>query len=241
MRTGVTDRFLLPAAVIVWGIMNGHLLSQVRPSVTPVATRPLRAGQIDTEKSLAFARVEKTGLGHEHAIEGRIKKGDIILGAERNAGAIVFDLTSFQADTATARRYIGLEGETSASTQQQVNANMLGKDVLDVGKFPDATFEIDSAIAKKETSRSGNPLYQLVGKFTLHGTTRPLKVSAEVVEEEDRLRVRGGFKIKQTDFGITPFSKAFGTVGVADEMTIYGEIFIAKIQNAAQRSVATPR
>jgi hypothetical protein len=32
----------------------------------------------------------------------------------------------------------------------------------------------------------------------------------------------------QTQFGITPYSKAFGAIGVADKLTIYGEIHIAK-------------
>ena len=39
----------------------------------------------------------------------------------------MFDTTTFQADTAAARQYVGLEGTTDADTQRQVSANMLGR------------------------------------------------------------------------------------------------------------------
>ena len=128
-----------------------------------------------------------------------------------------------------------LAGTTSASTQQQTNANMLGQSVLDVQRFPTSTFAIDSAVPVEGKSRDGHPLYKLTGKFTLHGTTRPLAMNAEVIQEKDRLRLRGGFNIKQTSFGITPFKKAFGAVGVADQMTIYGEIYVGLGTPVAQK------
>jgi polyisoprenoid-binding protein YceI len=68
----------------------------------------------------------------------------------------------------------------------------------------------------------------LDGKFTLHGVTRNLKLIAEVTEATQRNHLRASFTIKQTDFGITPYSKAFGAVGVTDELKIYGEIDVAK-------------
>ena len=47
------------------------------------------------------------------------------------------------------------------------------------------------------------------------------------VAQGKQTRVRGAFRVKQTDFGITPFSKAFGTIGVADTLVIYGELYVA--------------
>ncbi len=196
-----------------------------QPVATPDATI-LQPWQIDVQKSRAFARVAKTGLGHDHAIEGRIAGGSIQLGARQNAGSLVFDMTSYRADTALARQYIGLEGTTSESTQQQTNANMLGPAVLDVQKYPTSTFAIDSAVPMPTKSAAGHSVYKLRGNFTLHGNTRPLEMNAEVIQEQDRLHLRGGFNIKQTDFGMKPFKKALGAVGVADQMTIFGEIYL---------------
>lgn len=210
--------------------------SQTVPQQPPAqeAFSVLKSGQVDVRKSRAFARVAKTGLGHDHAIEGRLKQGFILLGAMHNAGSIVFDMTSFRADTAVARRYIGLNGTTSASTQQQTNFNMHGQSVLDVRRYPTAKFVIDSAVPIPGKSGEGHPLYKLTGKFTLHGTTRPLAINAEVIPEQDRVHLRGKFSIRQTRFGITPFKKVLGAVGVADQMTIYGEIYVGMMRPVAQ-------
>jgi polyisoprenoid-binding protein YceI len=157
-----------------------------------------------------------------------LKEGAVHLGAAQNAGIIVFDMRRFAADTSEARRYIGLEGTTDASTQQQVNENMLGKDVLDVATYPTATFRVQSALPLRDASEAGYPRYRLSGQFTLHGTTRPVVVDAEAIDSDGTVRLRGAFSILQTQFGITPYSKVLGAVGVADKLTIYGEIHIAK-------------
>ena len=185
-------------------------------------------GAVDTSVSRIFVLVGKTGLGHDHGVEGRIRQGRLQLGAKQDAGSVVFDMTTFVADTATARRFVGLEGTSSESTQRQVTANMLGPAVLDVGHFPIARFQIDSAQPIDQLSRRGKPQFVLGGQFTLHGVSRPLRMTAEVIETPNGTRVRGGFVIRQTDYGIKPFTKAFGAVGVADRLTIWGDLRIAR-------------
>ena len=119
-----------------------------RPAAS--AANEISPGQIDSRASRVFIMVGKTGLGHEHGIEGRIKSGFVTLGAPTNAGHIVFDATTFQADTPEARQRVGLEGTTDADTQRQVNANMLGAGVLDVKRYPIATFKIHSSLPLRE-------------------------------------------------------------------------------------------
>jgi len=41
------------------------------------------------------------------------------------------------------------------------------------------------------------------------------------------LHIRGNFTILQTDYGITPYSKAFGAIGVANPLRIYGDLYVA--------------
>ncbi|MCA9067835.1 MAG: YceI family protein [Planctomycetaceae bacterium] len=188
----------------------------------------LAAGEVDPRISRAYIFVGKTGFGHEHGVVGAVQSGTIDLGATQNAGEIVFNMRSFSADTPEARRYVGLQGTTDASTRQQVTANMLGASVLDVGRFPTATFKIASAVLTKNKSRSGKPQYQLDGKFTLHGETQPLRLIAEADEVQGKVHLRGSFAIFQTSFGIRPFSKAFGAVGVTNQLTIHGDIWLGK-------------
>ena len=200
----------------------------------------LAVDQIDTRSSRVYVYVGKTGFGHEHAVLGAIKKGVIHLGASHDAGQIVFDMSRFVAGTAEARRYIGLKGTASASTARQVTANMLSKDVLDVRRFPTSTFTISSALPLKSNGDRRTSRYVLDGAFTLHGVTRPLKLVVEAKENDEKVHLRGHFSIRQTSFGITPYSKAFGAVGVADKLTIYGEIDVAKAAKISRKGGKHP-
>lgn len=204
--------------------------------------RVTRAGDVDVASSRVYVHVDKSGLlGHEHAVEGKLSSGAIQFGAARNAGRLVFDMKSFAADTTMARRYIRLEGNTDASTRKKVNENMLGSAVLNTRRYPTATFAIESALPLQKKSKRGNPLYQLAGKFTLHGRTKPLRIVAETVNQRGTTLVLGSFRIKQSDYGITPFSKALGAIGVADKLSIHGVIRVAGQVGVAQGSASTRR
>ncbi len=210
---------------------NNTSVDELLLTRTTTAAEPkkvLGPGEVDPRISRAYIFVGKTGLGHEHAVVGAVRSGKINLGATKDAGEVVFDMRTFNADTPEARQYIGLQGTTDASTRQQVNANMLGASVLDVGRFPTATFKISSAVSSPVPNRNGKTQYLLDGKFTLHGVTQPLKMIAEMEEVQQKVHLRGAFSILQTSFGIRPFSKAFGAIGVTDQLTIHGDLWLGK-------------
>lgn len=185
-----------------------------------------RVGDVDLDHSRVFTFVGATGFGHEHGVEGRLVSGNILLGAERNAGEMVFDMKSFDADTPAARKYVGLEGQSDDSTRKQVNDNMHGADVLDVARFPTAKFTIQSAVPYRAAKADGPPQYLLDGQFTLHGVTKHVRVLAQTEESNGMVHVRTQFAVLQSQFGITPFTKLLGTIGVADKLTIYGDAWI---------------
>lgn len=191
------------------------LAGRAQPAATP--------GAIDLTRSRVYVLVGATGAGHEHGVVGMLRAGNLNLGATQAAGELVFDTTSFVADTADARRYVGLEGETSAKTARDVTANMLSSHVLDVARHPTASFRIRSA-RPADPARPG--IYLLEGDFTLHGTTRPLRILAQSQTADGMTRLTGKFNILQTQYGITPYSKFFGAVGVADQLTIWGDLWI---------------
>lgn len=206
------------------GAQRGIGIAQAAES----ASADLPAGSIDPQSSRVYVFVGKVGLGHEHAIVGAVKSGTVRLGAAENAGEIVIDVASFVADTAEARKYIRLAGTTSAATQKEVTANMLGEAVLDARKYPTATFIIHSSLPLPAQAGESQPHYRLEGELTLHGTTQRLTLDAETVEQPGYVRLRGAFAIRQTAYNIKPFSKAFGAIGVADELSIYGELNVLK-------------
>jgi len=197
------------------------------PQASPApAAAPPAPGDADLAASRVYVFVGKTGLGHNHAVSGLLQAGRVSIGAADQAGMLVFDMKSFTADTAEARKALGLPGETDASTQQQVQANMTGAEVLDVARHPTATFQIRSALSSKQQVQGRPPIYELTGGFTLHGVTRDVMIPVEVEQRGEWLRLRGMFVIKQTDFGMKPYKKLGGVVGVADELRITGDIIV---------------
>ncbi len=210
------------------------------PPAAPAAQAPLPTpGEVDTDGSRIYVFVGKTGLGHDHGIVGRLVSGRVILDAPQNAGQLVFDMQSLLADTPEARKALGLAGETDASTRKQTTENMLGPDVLDVAHHPTATFDIESALRPQRPVNGAKPTVDLVGTFTLHGVARKVVIPAEVGAAGRVLRLIGSFRIKQTDFGIKPYKKFGGVVGVADELVIHGDIRIAATPVAGRAAELT--
>src|SRR4051812_31137503 len=58
---------------------------------------------VDRSASRVYIKVGAEGYGHVHGVEGRLASGEITPGG---AGELVFDMTSFSADTPTARSYL---------------------------------------------------------------------------------------------------------------------------------------
>lgn len=206
------------------------------PEPEEVKTTPVAAvadigvfqpGDVFTKSSRVYVFVGKTGFGHEHAIVGKLASGRLLLSGAAPSGQLTFDMTSFSADTSSARKYVGLKGTTDAGTRGKVTANMLGADVLNARTYPKAKFTVTSVVPLKRAARNGLPQYRIDGKFTLHGTTRTVSITATKQTKGSWSHVRGRFSILQTNYGMKPFKKAFGAVGVTDKLTIWGDLWVA--------------
>jgi polyisoprenoid-binding protein YceI len=201
-----------------------------RPLRSQEAATQVKSGDLELQTSRVYVRVGKVGLGHEHGASCRLKSGALHLSqpdASGSYGKLVFDMTSFEADSDASRKYVGLEGTTDEATRKQVNENLLGKEVLHVEQHPTATFEAKRITKLEELSKRGLPKYKFEGDFTLHGTRKPLEFAADVEVVKGWNHVRGGFAILQSAYGIKPYSKLLGTVGVTDRLLIYGDLIVA--------------
>ena len=221
-------------ATCLIGHASGQQANTSNAGATSAVVEP---GDVNLVVSRVYTFVEKTGLGHQHAVEGRLASGRLRVGATESAGTLVFDMKSFDADTDAARKFIGLSGSTDASTRSKVTKNMKSADVLNVGRYPTATFTVESAVSTGEASPTGRPMYELRGNFDLHGTTRPIRVSVEVEQARGWLHVTGRFAIVQSQFGIEPYTTAFGAVGVADKLVIHGDLWIAPTELVALEGI----
>ena len=211
----------LLSLIAVAAVLVGSARAEDKPAVAG------KVYEIDTEASKVFVKVgSATRLGHPHGVEGAFKSGKLTLGG---TGEFVFDMASFTADTANARNRVGLGNKkVSENEAKKVTAAMRGADVLDVNKYPTATFRI-AMIKPVDKQAAGAPGgYQLDGTFTLHGSEQKLSLKADVAatDKPDVIKVTGSFRIRQTVYGITPYSAAGGLAKVADELEISGDLVL---------------
>jgi polyisoprenoid-binding protein YceI len=193
-----------------WGLAVAGLAL----AVAPIARAAPRRYTLDPAQSRVEIHVGKTGLfgfaGHEHEVVAGTFRGSATFDPDRLAAAAV-DVTI----DAAALRVTG-QGEP-AEDVPKVQAAMVGPTCLDAGRFPTIRF-VSTAVADAGGGAGGRDL-ALHGELTLHGVTRPLALRVRLEQTGDRLEATGKTTLRQTDFGITPISKA-GVVKVKDELTI---------------------
>ena len=86
-----------------------------------------------------------------------------------------------------------------------------------------------SRVIASSTSPAGVPSAgEIEGTLTLHGVSRGIRLQ---VTSPEPGRYRGTATIRQTDFGITPYSGFFGALKLRDEVTVEFEVKIEGLQN----------
>ena len=171
------------------------------------ATATLAARPIDVEHSTLTVFVYKSGLfsafADDHVIRAPIASGSISADAP----------LAVEVSVRSANLKV-LDPKLAADKRADVQARMLGREVLDSGKFPDITFR-STAIEPAGADR-----WTVTGRLTIHGETRPATFS--VVRKDGRYR--GTATLKQRDFAIEPITVAGGTVKVKDELKVEFDI-----------------
>lgn len=150
----------------------------------------------------------KAGLfgfaGHAHAIRARGVTGRVVYHPSAPAQSrveIVVATDSLEVltppDTAEIRKV----------------TEAMRTEILHTDAYPVIRFVSDSV-----TSTAHG--FQIHGRLTLAGQTRDVSCDIRAEVGTDTLRATGGFSVKQTDYGITPFRGGpAGTVRVADRVT----------------------
>ena len=86
-------------------------------------------------------------------------------------------------------------------------------DVLHVDEYPVISF-VSTAVTPTVDG------FKVQGRLTLAGQTREVSCDIRAAVGTDTLRATGGFSVKQTDYGISPYRGGpAGTVRVADRVT----------------------
>lgn len=174
----------------------------------------LAAAPLDPKASELVVKTWKAGLAaalaHNHVISATEVKGTV--GLDRIE--ITVQVAGLVADKpALRKKHHGETNEISPTDQKKVMDAMMGDEQLDLRRFPTITFA-STAIVKEANG------YAVTGQLTIHGVTKAVKTVAQISEKEGVLTGDASLKLKVSDYGITPYSTALGSIKVKDEVEL---------------------
>lgn len=126
----------------------------------------------------------------------------------------------------------------SAKDVAKVEAQTRGPRILDAAKFPSIRFE-GRELSSTAVSGTGEVRATLNGDLTLHGRTRGVQFPVQGRVSGDRIEASATVKLRQSDFGIKPYSTALGSIAVRDEITIEISLVAVRRQPATGGSASS--
>lgn len=146
-------------------------------------------------------------MGHRLTIRMKEWTGDVNFRSGRPVSAT---LTVPVAGFDVIKGEGGIKG-LSGPERAIVRANALGS--LDATKYPTIEFAADDI----QPSDEG---FVLHGTVTIHGATRPIDVTVTVATQPTGYELATHLVIRQSDFGISPYSLMAGALAVADDVDL---------------------
>jgi polyisoprenoid-binding protein YceI len=165
---------------------------------------PAGTYRLGPDDGTLVVRTGRTGAaakaGHDLLIHVTAWEGTLVV-AQESSIALGVDATSLRVQEGTG-------GMQSLGDDDKANIHTTIDD--DVLKRQDISFR---STAMQLTARG----FHVDGELTLAGTTRPLAFELFVSEAG---RLTGTAVVKQTDFGMKPYSTLFGALKVADDVRV---------------------
>jgi polyisoprenoid-binding protein YceI len=220
---------ILSAACLLLALATACQVRPVAPSDDTALTRPATVDVLAwPEGDVYEVRPELSELrivvypdgplarfGHAHVIGGKAIRGRVVLAEvfEDSALKLEIDTRLLDVDRPAWRAAEGLDAEMEPAAIAGTQRNMRSPALLDVERYP--TILIESI------GISG-PRWQpdIEARITLRGQARELLVPVTLDLDDQRLIATGRIVLRQSEFGIEPFSAAGGSLRVADEILI---------------------
>ncbi|HEY4126810.1 MAG TPA: YceI family protein [Gammaproteobacteria bacterium] len=217
-------------------LLAGCQTTPLKPgSTAPTAALPSKPAPgsvhytVDAAHSEVLFLVYKAGtfsaFGHNHTVEARSLTGEVYLAPDFKDSifALKLPVKSFEVDKPETRAAEGVDFTSHPSAQdiQGTTEHMLGADCLDAEKYPDVSIQSVSVSGTEAKA-------EMTLRITLHGTARDLKVPVSVSRDGDDLTASDDFELRQSEFGIKPFSALGGGLQVADTLKVRVKILSHK-------------
>jgi polyisoprenoid-binding protein YceI len=196
----------------------------------PVVTKAPEAAnarryRIAADQSTLHVLVYRGGtmaqLGHNHVISSATISGEVWLDESlaKSGFNLVLPVNDLIVDDAQARTAEGTDFQAKVSDDARAGTrrNMLKLELLDGEHYP--TIHLRSVIM---TGWRDAP--EVTASITIKDQTREVVVPVQLTIAAHTLKVVGQFDIRQSDFGITPFSVMMGALQVQDQFKIKFEL-----------------
>ena len=118
---------------------------------------------------------------------------------------------------AEAKSLANIYPEISDIERRELHSVLHSK-VLESERFPQITFRSVKVTEIKEVGEKKS--FVLHGDLTIHGVTKRFTAPANMTITGGQLRATGETTLKQTDFGMTPYSGGFGMIKIRDEVKV---------------------
>jgi len=185
--------------------------------------------QVSTEKSKIRFLVYSAGLfpslGHNHVIstpqfESYCYLGNLLEDSQCSLGLRLADL---EIDNPQHRQVAGADFSSQPS-KEDINGtrnHMLGIDNLQADQYPLLIIKTGSITGKVPEMNTS-----LI--IELHGKTFTYPIKVLLTKNLDTLQIKGNFSMKQSDFGIQPYSALGGVLAVQDEIKVTFDLIANK-------------
>lgn len=150
-------------------------------------------------------------FGHDHLIAAKSFTGTVHFNADKVEESSL--ALNIEANSLTV-----LDPGEAEKDRRDVQATMVGAQVLGVESFPRITFQSTAVHLIKKAGAEWE--VTLAGKLNLHAVEKPVSLPVRIRIDNTRLNLHGEVFIAQTDFGIKPVKVAGGAVRVKDRVKV---------------------
>ncbi len=149
------------------------------------------------------------GLSHDHVVVATGWTGSVTWdAADLSACSVSIDVpvSGLSVDPGSARDWEGLEDETDEGDRESIRDNLRGSRQLDMSSY--STIEYRST----SCSAGSGDIVNVSGNLTVHGISKTMVVPMTIRQDEGSFGATGRFEATHADFGMSPFSAAFGAM-----------------------------
>jgi hypothetical protein len=224
MRRGVAAGTLAVLGAILSGCVTRQAAPPAaRPLPSPLVGRPF---DVSTAQSELIVLVYRAGalaaLGHNHVVSCRCLTGTIYV--PRDPARAGFDLRFGVAQLTVddpalraAEHGADFPPDVTQSARQGTRHNMLGAALLNAARYPEIVLR-SAGLRPSPDGKPGDMIAQVLVQLDAEWHSVAVPLHYEIRNEE--IVASGGFSLKQTDLGLTPFSALGGGLTVRDGMSI---------------------